>query len=574
MIKNFLFLSVLLFTLVGVAQQPVPQLPQTYIDTTYMPPTGVSRPVHSSTEFKDALNSASPGDTIVLDAGVTYQGNFTLPAKSNSNNKWIYIVGSALSSLPKPGTRVNPASDAAKMPKIVSTTVVSPLTLPPGANHYRLVGLEIFSASTQGCVPTSIPPQNCYSYQLVNANAAIGQPLIDSVTVDRCYLHGSPTQDVREGVAANGSNFAVVDSYISDIHQSQNDSQAIVAYYSPGPIKIVNNYLSATGEDVMFGGAGGLNNPWVPSDIEIRNNHFFKDPAWAAPGITLPPHNQWAVKNNLEFKSGRRALVDGNLMENSWVSGQNGYAIVLTPRTHQSGLTAVVDDITISNNILKNMVSGFDTIAWDDACLPSGGCTNVGEAKRIGVYNNLLLLRDPKLPGGANNFGIIVMFDLTDFVFQHNTIIPPPGASYCYQSIFFNSRGYPGTHSSTHNVWILDNILCRQPTGNGGGQGTAGLTNYMGDPAPLAPRFLGNVMYVPTVDRMQQFPPRNFSSVGRAANSDDNDYRLNYPAKMETTDGRVAGVDKSKLASAHAAETGIETPTRSGVSTQAPETRQ
>ena len=39
----------------------------------------------------------------------------------------------------------------------------------------------------------------------------------------------------------------------------------------------------------MFGGGGGADNPYVPSDIEIRNNHFFKPEWWAAPGITLPP---------------------------------------------------------------------------------------------------------------------------------------------------------------------------------------------------------------------------------------------------------------------------------------------
>ncbi len=549
MSKNFLFVLVLLLATVVAAQKPVPQLPQTYIDTTFSAPIGATWPAHTSTDFKNALNSANPGDTIVLDAGVTYQGNFTLPVKSNPNNKWIYIVGSALSSLPNPGTRVNPATDAANMPKVVTPNVTAALTLPAGSNHYRLVGLEVYSTSNYGCNLTSLPPVNCYSYQLVFANSAIGRPLVDSVTVDRCYLHGSPTQDLQRAVQANGSNIAVIDSYISDIHQSTNDSQAIVAYYSPGPIKIVDNYLSATTEEVMFGGAGGLNNPWVPSDIEIRNNHFFKDPAWAAPGITLPPNAKWVVKNNLEFKSARRVLVDGNVMENSWVSGQNGYSIVLTPRTNQSGLIAVVDDITISNNILKNMVSGFDTLAWDNSCLPANGCTNVGEAKRISVYNNLLLLRDPRLPGGANNFGIIVMFDLTDFVFQHNTIIPPPGASYCYQSVFFNSQGYPGTHSSTHNVWILDNALCRQPTGNGGGQGTAGLTNYMGDPSPLAPRFLGNVMYVPTVDRVQTFPLHNYATTLPFVyvNPGGGNYQLSVPNWTDTSDGKISGIDNSTL---------------------------
>ena len=67
--------------------------------------------------------------------------------------------------------------------------------------------------------------------------------MVDSITIDRCYIHGSATKDIREAVTANGSNFAVVDSYISDIHQSTNDSQAIAEYWSPGPIKIVNNFL-------------------------------------------------------------------------------------------------------------------------------------------------------------------------------------------------------------------------------------------------------------------------------------------------------------------------------------------
>ena len=67
-----------------------------------------------------------------------------------------------------------------------------------------------------------------------------------NIIIDRCYIHGSDTQDVREGVAANGISVAVVDSYISDIHDSTMDSQAIIAYRTPGPIKIVNNLLSAT----------------------------------------------------------------------------------------------------------------------------------------------------------------------------------------------------------------------------------------------------------------------------------------------------------------------------------------
>ena len=536
----------------SLVQAPVPTLPKTYIDTTFSPPTGITWPAHTSTEFKNALSSASPGDTIVLDAGVTYQGNFALPAKSNPNNKWIYVVGSALASLPAPGTRVKPATDAAKMPKIVTPNNSYAVTIMPGANHYRLVGLEIYSASTQGCIPTAVPPQNCSSQYLVYGGSVPGKPLVDSITVDRCYLHGSPTQDVRQGVTANGSNFAVIDSYISDIHQSTNDSQAILAYDAPGPIKIVNNYLEATGENIMFGGAGGLNNPWVPSDIEIRNNYLFKPLSWAKVGVTIPPNNKWAVKNHVEFKSARRVLVDGNVMENVWVSAQMGFSLMLTPRTNSSGLMAVVDDITISNNVLKNVSSGFDTSAYDDACLIANGCTNKGEMLRVGLYNNLILLGDTTQVGYTNGYGWggIIMFEVTDLVLQHNTVIPPPNLGYCKGSWYFNSVApYTPQRSSTHNVWILDNVLCRQINGPRGmvGQFPNVLSDYMGDPAPPETRMVGNIFYAPKSDKVYPLPLHNYTSTVPFAyvNPSAGDYRLSVPTWTDTSDGRISGITSS-----------------------------
>ena len=73
MSKRLLLLFPLLFVAVGLGQKPIPQLPQTYIDTTFNLPTGVTWNAHTATTFKNALTSANPGDTIVLDAGVTYQ---------------------------------------------------------------------------------------------------------------------------------------------------------------------------------------------------------------------------------------------------------------------------------------------------------------------------------------------------------------------------------------------------------------------------------------------------------------------------------------------------------------------
>jgi len=551
MTKSLLIVFLLVFTMIGVAQKPVPQLPQIYIDTTFNPPNGVTWPAHTSTDFKNALTSANPGDTIVMDAGVTYVGNFTLPAKSNPNGTWIYIVSSALSSLPVPGTRVAP-TDAANMPQIVSASTTAPITLAPGANHWRFVGLEVTSASTMGCGTG----QNCYTTDLVYLNTQIGLSVVDSVVVDRCYLHGSPTQDVRRGVTANGSNVAVVDSYISDIHQGIYDSQAIEVWYSPGPIKIVNNYLEATGENIMFGGAGGLNNPWVPSDIEIRNNYLFKPLSWAKSGVggTIPPGNQWAVKNLLELKSVRRVLIDSNVLENVWVSAQAGFALMLTPRTSDSGLLAVVDDVTISNNIIKNVSSGFDITEFDNECLPAHGCTHPGESRRVVLYNNLILLGDTTQAGYTTGYddGGMINNQVRDFVVQHNTVVAPPNLNGCKNPIYFNVAGpFNPPVSRTHNVWILDNALCRQINGPGGmvGQFSYTLNAYAGDPSPVNPRLLGNVFYAPSGDRVYSLPPHNYTSTLPLiyVNPSGGDYQLSVPTWTDTSDGQIAGVNNSTL---------------------------
>ncbi|HEX8145428.1 MAG TPA: hypothetical protein VF553_22860, partial [Pyrinomonadaceae bacterium] len=62
-------------------------------------------------DFQKALNAARPGDSIILEAGASYLGPFTLPAKpgSNTDADFISIQSSALSLLPPSSQRVSPS---------------------------------------------------------------------------------------------------------------------------------------------------------------------------------------------------------------------------------------------------------------------------------------------------------------------------------------------------------------------------------------------------------------------------------------------------------------------------------
>ena len=59
--------------------------------------------------LQQAIDNAQPGDTIALEAGATYTGNFVLPNKSGSD--WITIRTAGATGLPGDGERVSPAHD-------------------------------------------------------------------------------------------------------------------------------------------------------------------------------------------------------------------------------------------------------------------------------------------------------------------------------------------------------------------------------------------------------------------------------------------------------------------------------
>ena len=195
-------------------------------------------------------------------------------------------------------------SDAANMPKLVSPGNTPVVMMLNGANHYRFVGIEMYPNSNY---PTGCPgTRNCTMANFIGGIYP-PNPLPDSIFVDRCYFHGTPTQDVQGGFLMNGSNMAIVDSYFDDIHMLATDSWGAGANVSPGPIKIVNNFIAASSENIIFGGGGGGYGGYLPSDIEIRNNYLFKPLSWvplscspsgSPPAPALIPSIHWWLRTH------------------------------------------------------------------------------------------------------------------------------------------------------------------------------------------------------------------------------------------------------------------------------------
>src|SRR5262245_2662366 len=189
------------------------------------------------------------------------------------------------SSATLPDRRLTPA-DASLLPTLSSGNGGPALT-GVGVSQWKLDGLRFESNS--GGTGNIIELQD-----------------VSNVTMDRLLIiAGSSGQ--KRAIMGNGRHVTLTRSHIANIWTSGQDSQAFCAWDGAGPYTVVDNYLEAASENVMFGGANSKAADRIPSDIVVERNHFSKPLEWKGKPRT--------VKNLFELKSAKRANVRNNLFE-------------------------------------------------------------------------------------------------------------------------------------------------------------------------------------------------------------------------------------------------------------------
>ena len=488
---------------------------------------------------QSAVNAANPGDTIVLQAGMTFVETVRLKYKPGS--EYITIQSSAMHLLPPDGHRVNP-SFAGQMPKIVPASFGEPafyteITQNGASHHYKLIGLEITQNAANDMVYNLVAFGSGSDDQ--NALAKVAHHFV----VDRCYIHGSENGEVRRGVGLNSRDTEIINSHISEIHQVGYDSQAICGWNGPGNYKIINNYLVAAAENIMFGGADPSIPNLVPADIEIRHNHVTKPMAWR------DREPDWTVKNLLELKNARRVSIDRNLFENNWGfdygAAQNGNAIVFTVRNQDGNAPwSTIEDVQFTNNIVRRAGSGVGVLTTDYT-FPSQTMRNVK------FDNNLF-----DQIGAADFGGMGYLFGWSgagdtstaqNFEITNNTAFHPGMFILAEEGSRVNGLKVEGNIHKEH-------ILRDSAAGMTAFNGLAGNTWT----------FRGNAM---TIEQYYdywspQYPnsPANANSYLRDfdnaqfVNRADGNYRLapHSPLRNQGADGKNVGVDYTKLYTASA----------------------
>ena len=422
------------------------ELPRIYIKTNLAdtPAPGRIRLVKSGGDLQAAVDDAACGDVIKLEAGAVFSGRLLLPKKSCDDAHWIIIRSSASDdALPPEGTRLTPcyagvaslsarpdfhcASTTNVMAKIVfpGKGGSGPIFFADGANHYRFIGVEITRDSRDARITALASPQ--------------GEVAADHIIFDRVWMHGTAADETTRGLYLSGTTYvSVVDSYFSDFHCMTKggctDSQAIGGGggdLASGPYKIVNNFLEAAGENILFGGGRAT---ITPADIEIRHNYMFKPMAWmrGQPGYMGggAEGNPFIVKNIFELKNAQRVLFEDNVLEDSWGGfTQTGFAIVLTPKNQNNGgghdnlcPLCRVTDVTIRNCKVSHVGSGFQI-----ANVPAVGGALAAEGERYSIHDLVFNDIDGKKYAGFGAFMILISNGptLKNVSMDHITAVSP-----------------------------------------------------------------------------------------------------------------------------------------------------
>jgi hypothetical protein len=416
------------------------ELPRVYVSSSLAetPSGGRIRPVNGGNNLQQAINDVACGDTIRLQAGATFTGRFVFPAKNCDNSHWITLRTSVPdSALPPEGNRLTPCyAGVSSLPgrpdfhcsstenvlarlEFAAKGGAGPVVFAAGANHYRFIGLEVTRAPG-GAI-----------YNLVSLEP---KGTADHLIFDRMWIHGLAQEETTRGIQLGGSQYvAIVDSFFTDFHcisksGSCTDSQAVSGGSGSnpmGPYKIVNNFLEAAAEDILFGGGPAT---VTPTDIEVRRNHMFRPMSWKlgeADFVGGKDGNAFIVKNVFELKNAQRVLLEGNILENTWGGfTQNGFAVVLTPKNQVPNVCPLcrVTDVTIRYNRIQHMASGF-VIA--NILSDTGGASTDGG--RYSIHDNILEDIDGKAYKGFGNFALILSQtpQLHDVSLDHNTAFPP-----------------------------------------------------------------------------------------------------------------------------------------------------
>ena len=445
-------------TIDGPSKLPIQCMPTSM---KYTPsPGAIHGPFTTYSALQAAVNTGACGDKYLVQMGSDLGINdLNFPQKNCPDTAWNLIETTGVSDprFPPEGTRMTPCwSGVQSMPnrtyscpnpavltfKISAANASNAMSTQTGGDHWIVLGAEITRDQSGG--------KSIYNLvDLGSQNNTLNQA--HHIIFARSWFHGVPftgpasipandTSTTRAIYLAQTNHVAVIDSYFTDFYDTtamsangNTDAQCIgggsggVANSGWGVYKWYNNHCEASGEGVLLGGSGGPQltpagctimvncNLDVPTDIDARQNYFFKPPQWNTSSGTGWP----VLKNGFEMKIGARVLFEGNVIENAPYGSQVGWCWTTAPKNQSNGgnpsvataPTALTNDFTYRFNMCGGAATGPGLYATMD-----GGCNNCQTqgANGYSMHDNVIDAMIPMACCGADAYITTTVSDSTN----------------------------------------------------------------------------------------------------------------------------------------------------------------
>jgi len=349
-----------------------------------------------------AAKASDDGPVTVLVGAGEYSGSITLPARTSDHE---ILITADPSTLPRAGVRID-LSYAGKLPRIVADTRKSALGTAPGAKHFTIRGLEF-------------APLDRAERDMIwvdgDEDGRMSDPATEPhhITFDQVIIRGDEKKGLHRGMRLNGAHLTVTNSWIDRCFEFGRESQAIASLNGSGPFRIENNYLEASGENYLLGGAP-LHLKVTPAGLTFRRNHLAKNPEWKS--WTPKP----VVKNLFELKVVRGAVIEQNVLEYNWKHAQTGWAILFTPKTGTpefDGDLIRVEDVVFRDNVVRHVASAINIAVVD------------GPVRGVRILNNLFEDVSKAKWGGDGKF-LQIASGASDIEVGHNTVVDSDGTAF------------------------------------------------------------------------------------------------------------------------------------------------
>ena len=123
--------------------------------------------------------------------------------------------------------------------------------------------------------------------------------------------------------------------------ESLQDSQAIAVLNTCGPVTVKGGEYVAASENIMVGGDTLKVEGCIQGDLTFDGVALTKPEEWHTDGVRR------GVKNLFELKSGVRVKLLNATLSGSWKAGQDGWAILITPRNGSYVKDVLIDNVTV-----------------------------------------------------------------------------------------------------------------------------------------------------------------------------------------------------------------------------------